>query len=51
MTSMQLVQFGFFFAHAIYLLFISADYRPRITPVICLWQATVFASLFGQFYW
>ena len=51
LTSMQLAQFGFFFGHAIYLLFISTDYRPRITPVVCLWQATVFASRFGQFYW
>ena len=44
-TSMQLTHFGFL-AHAIYLLFIPTDYRPRVTPVICLWQAMVFVSLF-----
>ena len=50
-TSMQLIQFGMFFLHALYGALIATHYRPRIIVVLCLWQAVVFASLFGQFFW
>ena len=50
-TSMQLIQFGMFFCHALYGVFIATHYRPRIIVVLCLWQAVVFASLFGHFFW
>ena len=50
-TSMQLVQFGLFFCHALYGALIATHYRPRIIVALCLWQAVVFASLFGQFFW
>lgn len=50
-TSMQLVQFAMFFCHALYGALYATHYRPRIIVVLCLWQAVVFASLFGQFFW
>lgn len=50
-TSMQLIQFGLFFLHALYGALYATHYRPRIIVVLCLWQAVVFASLFGQFFW
>ena len=50
-TSVQLVQFGLFFAHALYGMLIATHYRPRIVVVLCIFQAIVFASLFGHFFW
>ena len=50
-TSVQLVQFGLFFAHALFGMLIAKHYRPRIVVVLCIFQAVVFASLFGHFFW
>lgn len=50
-TVVQLTQFGLFFAHALYGLLIAQSYRPLIVVVLCIFQAIVFASLFGHFFW
>ncbi len=50
-TTVQLAQFALFFAHALYGTIYATHYRPRIIIVLCLFQAVVFASLFGNFFW
>lgn len=50
-TIVQLAQFALFFTHALYGTVYATHYRPRIIIVLCLFQAVVFASLFGHFFW
>ena len=50
-TIVQMLQFGLFFTHALYGLLIAQSYRPMIVVVLCIFQAIVFASLFGHFFW
>lgn len=50
-TTVQLAQFALFFSHALYGAVYATHYRPRIIIVLCLFQAVVFASLFGHFFW
>lgn len=51
LTTVQLAQFALFFVHALYGAVYATHYRPRIIIVLCLFQAVVFASLFGNFFW
>jgi hypothetical protein len=50
-TVVQLVQFGLFFAHALFGCVVATHYRPRIIIALCLFQAVAFASLFANFFW
>ena len=50
-TIVQLTQFALFLTHSMYGLVIATDYRPRIVVVLCIFQAIVFAALFGHFFW
>ena len=50
-TIVQLTQFALFLTHSMYGLVVATDYRPRIVVVLCIFQAIVFAALFGHFFW
>ncbi|KAK9838521.1 hypothetical protein WJX81_004941 [Elliptochloris bilobata] len=49
-TQAQMGQFLLFISQSVYILFVRACYRPRLSPLLLLVQCVIFFALFAEFY-